>query len=250
MNTTTTYVILGLSLLFGWSFFSFIYPLIKEIIRIHITPTEYISELPSEGKVEVVGKTEHKIISSLLTQRECVLWQIVVQELWVSDGQHRGILETILIKPLQHPDWITTHIKTSSETFDIHDETGKIQILPADDVHLILRDNRESSSLFPFDPQIKDILEGLGIETTNYLGNDKPLRVYEHIIEPAEEIYILSEIKYENGVKTIGAEEGAQQIISDHSQRELLFKLYRDALARIFLFASIALTFFSVLNSK
>lgn len=248
MNNATTYLILGLGLLFAWSFFSYIYPIIKEIVRIHLTPTDNISALPLEGQVEVVGKTEHKIIYSLLTHKACVLWQIVVQELCVSNRYTRNDL-TDLIPFLKAPDWITTHIETSPEPFDVNDGTGKIRTLPAD-AYLLLRDNRESSSLFPLDPQIKDVLERLGIETTDSLGNDKPLRIYEHIIEPEEQIYILGEIKYGNGVKTITATENAQQIISDHSQQELLGKLYGDAMSRIFLLALTILGFWGLLNSQ
>ena len=86
---TIVYLVLGL-LLLARSFFSYIYPLIKEIIRIHLTPTDYISALPLAGQVEVIGKTGHETIPSLLTQKACVLWQIVVQESSMPDIQPRG----------------------------------------------------------------------------------------------------------------------------------------------------------------
>lgn len=247
MNDVTYVYLFGL-ILITWSFISYIYPVLKEIARIHLTPTDYINKLPLEGHVEVVGKTEGKTINSLLTQKACVLWQIVVQELSVPDGQPRGILASIIYS-LERPDWVTTYIKTSSEPFDVHDGTGRIQVLPAG-TRLILRNNRESSSLFPLDLQIKNVLERLDIEVVDYLGNKKSLRVYEHIIEPAEKIYIRGEIKYENGVKTITTAKNARQIISDHDQRGLLSKFYRDAIARIFLLALIIFFFFSILNSK
>lgn len=247
MNNVAYIYLFGL-LLITWSFISFIYPVLKEIARIYLTPTDYISNLPLERQVEVVGKTEGKTINSPMTQRACILWQIVVQESSVPYEQPRGILAYI-IKSLERPAWVTTHIKTSPEPFAVQDETGRIQVLPAG-TRLILRNNRESSSLFPLDLQIKNALERLDVETTDYLGNNKSLRVYEYIIEPAEKIYIRGEIKYENGVKTIATAKKFQQIISDHNQRELLGKFYLEAIVRIFLLALIIFIFFGILNLK
>lgn len=233
-NTTLVYVALSL-LWLTWSFFAYIYPLIKEIIRIQGTPTDQISALPMEGQVEVVGKTNHQTIHSLLTQKACVLWQIVVQEHTITG---------------RNSHWVTTYTETSMEPFEVTDGTGKIQILPAGS-YLLMRDKRKSSSLLAAsDPKIKDLMRRIGIETSDNFGINKMLRVYEHIIEPEEEIYILGEIKYENGVKSITAEDRTPQIISDRSQRELLRTLYWNVLSRIFMASILVFMFWSFLNTK
>lgn len=233
-NIAAFYVVRGTGLLFfAWLFSWYIYPVLKEIIRIQRTPTDYISALPFEGQVEVVGKAEGKTILSPFAQKACVLWQVDIQRY---GNKFDGPLVTI-------------HTERSPESFSINDGTGKIQISPAG-AYLILSDKRGSSSLFPMDFQSKNILEKLGVNTTDYLARYRALRVYERFIEPAEEIYILGEIEYRNGVRTIATADDTPAIISDHSQWQLLGKLYRDAAWRIFLAVFFAFELLIFLNKK
>ena len=68
-------------------------------------------------------------------------------------------------------------------------------------------------------------MKELGVDTSSPL-NLTSHRVYERLIEPGEQIYVLGKIKYKNGVKTIASEEGAPLVISDRRERQLLVKLY------------------------
>jgi len=228
-NIATFYVVRGIGLLFfAWLFSWYIYPIIKEIIRIQRTPTVHISALPFEGQVEVVGKPEGETILSPFAQDACVLWQVDVQLL--------GRQAT------------TIHTEIFPKSFYVNDGTGKIQIIPAG-AYLILDKKRKSSRFFPMDIQGKNILETIGIDTTGYQGYYKSFRLYERIIEPAEEIYVLGEIEYRNGTRTIVTTESTPEIISDHSQQELLGKLYLNATVRVFVLTVISFIIWSYISS-
>jgi hypothetical protein len=209
MNTTILILILGLAALVGIviSFSS-----IKKIIQIRRTPTCWISALPMEGPVEIVGQTGSKTTRSPITSTECVLWQVEVKE-QRSSGKSSH--------------WVTIFKETSTETFDVLDETGKVQVNPSGADLVLIDDVKESSGwLQSLDSQTLTAVERLGIETTGFLGLKKTLQVYERYVSPGENIYVLGEIQGSDGYKAIASAGGSPVIISDRSERELLTTLY------------------------
>jgi len=214
------------------------YSTIKEIIRIQRIPTDYVSALPSDGLVEVVGRAEcEKTLSSPLTQKTCVIWQVIVSE-EVSERTN-GYRSTT---------WITRYKDTSEEPFTLNDGTGKIQIHPAD-AKLVLHYavNEFSGFLQSVSPQIQGALENLGINTTGFLGLNKTLQIREYIIEPGKQIYVLGNIGYTDGIRSIVTEESTPLVISDRSEKELLSAFYWRLTGNIFFGALIVigLLFFS-----
>ena len=78
-NGDLTFVYLGLLGILVGMVLS--YKAIKEIIGIYRTPTSVISALLTEGQVEVVGKADcEKSITSPISHKPCVLWQVKVQD--------------------------------------------------------------------------------------------------------------------------------------------------------------------------
>jgi len=199
----------GLCLLI-WLLFS--YTTIKEIIRILSTSKfDNIGGLPTEGQVEVVGKAVDKTIQSPITQSACVLWQIEIQE--------------------RHPSrngyyWTTIHKEISKESFEIRDGTGKIQILPDCKSELMLKsDSIRSGKSHEFDSQTQAMLEKLGIKTSNSFGFDTKLQVIERYISTGDDVYVLGQVIYDNGIKTVTSGRGTRLIISDQGEKKVLGKL-------------------------
>jgi hypothetical protein len=107
-------------------------------------------------------------------------------------------------------------------------------------------DVQSSSNAYDYDPGIQSTLEGLGIKTTNFLGFNRSLRVFETYIQAGEQIYVHGYVNYDNGVKQIASGKGMSPIISDQSEKSVLTKLYwRVAIIGIFV-AFISFMFRSV----
>jgi hypothetical protein len=180
---------------------------IGEIINIRRKPTIAIGDLPGAGRVEVVGMAGQKISESPLTKSPCVLWQLKVEEEKVSN---KGNI-----------NWATVYDKTSNQPFEIYDETGRIQIQP-DGADLILG---EDASLDNLDAQATTALRSLGIETTNWLGSKKRMRVRERLISPEELVYVVGKIQQKDGSKSIAC-GGDRLVIADRGESDTLSTLY------------------------
>ncbi len=196
------------------------YSEIKDIIRIRRTPTSGINALPTAGRVEIVGKVEPASITSPLSETACAFWQVEVKK---KRSRSKG-----------GSYWETIYEDSSEEPFEIKDETGKIKIIPQN-ADLILNDNlEESSSLFnTLDERILNKLQKINIETKSFLGFDKSFKVYERLIKPGEQIYVLAEIHEMDGLSSF-AERISPLLISDRSERELLKTLYGSVAVKVF----------------
>ncbi len=153
--------------------------------NIQNTPASMISSLPSKGHVKIIGTAGENTISSPTTRTACVFWKIEVQEI---GGRY----------------WATTLEEVSEESFDVHDGTGTIQVLPDPSCELKLkRENMQSNTSHDFSPQMLGVLHQLGIETTGVLGLNKDLQVIEKFVRSGEQIHVWGDIKDENGIKKI-----------------------------------------------
>jgi len=195
-------------------------PLIQKIINIRRTPTTWISALPDTGHVEVTGKVGQKSFPSPINKSPCVLWQVEVKE---ERKSNKGT------------SWHTVYKQGSGEPFDLSDDTGTVQVRPAN-ADLILNDVSVSDRL---DLDQKEKLEEFGIKLTGFLGSEKKFRVYESLVAPEEQIYVVGGIQTRDGTKLFAAREGAPLFISDRGESGLLGALYKKV-GMNFLYAALA----------
>lgn len=194
---------------------------IKDIIRIYSTATSRINALPMAGLVEIVGKVEPGSITSPISATACAFWQVEVME------KRSGS------KGSSH--WETIYEASSEEPFEIKDETGKLKIRSQKARLILHNDLKESSGLFnSMDAHITEALLKMDIETKGFLGINRSLRVYERLLTPNEQIYVLAEIQ-ENEGQTSFADRIAPLLISDRSERGLLMTLYQRVAVKVFL---------------
>ena len=220
MNNPFLIIIWAISLVGLGCLISF--PTIKQIIRIYRTSTSRINALPPYGLVEIVGKVEPGSITSPISQTPCAFWQVEVKEKR-SSGSKGG------------SSWSTIYKKSSEEPFEIKDETGKIKIRPQQAELILNIDLEESSGLFSgMDSSTKEALQKMDIETKGFFGFEKSLKVYERLLTPDEQIYVLAEIRELDG-QTSFADRVSPLLISDRSERELLMTLYGRVAIKVLL---------------
>jgi hypothetical protein len=170
-------------------------------------PTTWISSLPSQGWVEVIGKVKGNPIKSLLEKSECAYWQLEVKE-YQSSGRGGG-------------RWKTVH-RESSGDFEVDDMTGRIKIQDSK-MDLVMSDETAMENL---DPDTKTLVEKLGIKTKGFMGLNKKLRVYERRIVPGEEILVLGKIQKSEGVISVSGASIVPVLISNLSKAELIKTLF------------------------
>src|SRR5512146_3326142 len=146
MDATAIVIILVLALLVG---LSISIPSINKIIRLRRTPTTWISALPPEGPVEVMGKVGEKTILSPITKTACAAYMLEVQQY----KRSRNSAGWKTISKTRSKDPSNAELRVSGESFD--------------------------DSL---DAEQKAALESLGIKTTGFFGTAKTLRVIEHLV--------------------------------------------------------------------
>jgi hypothetical protein len=205
MDTIAILAILILAFLVG---LAISVPSIIKIIRILRTPTTWISALPSEGAVEVMGKVGDKTILSPITRTACAAYMLEVQQYKRSRNSS---------------GWRTISKTRSKQPFEIDDETGTLLIDPSNAELMVSGEGFDDS----LNAEQKAALEGLGIKTTGFLGSEKKLRVIEHLVTPQQEIYAIGKIQPGLGKKTIAGEGSVPLIISDRSERDVLITLYK-----------------------
>lgn len=209
----------------------FSYRALIKIIRIYRTPVYRINELPTKGRVIVVGKAEGKNTKSILKKTDCSLWQVVIEGYRTYFNRNR---------------WLTIYSQMSQEPFELSDETGWIQIYPANAQLILYDDIKKSGSFFhPLPARIKRTIEELGVPTMDAPGIDSKLRVYERIIDPGDEIYVFGEVGYENGAKVIKSEGKLPFIISDHKEFDVTNTLFTQIVGNIAVGIFIALLIFT-----
>jgi len=175
-------------------------------------PITWISALPNQGWVEVVGKVRGETIKSLVNKLDCLFWQIEVQE--YHGGKGGG--------------WRSVH-KDSSGPFELDDMTGRLNI-QAGKSDFVLNDESVITNLG--DPE-RTLLEGLGIKTKGLLGFDKKLRIYERLITQGEEILVFGKFQKSEGLISGGSV--TPLVISNLSRAEML-KTYFWRTARQMIF--------------
>ncbi len=205
MNPVTIVIVLAFALLVG---LAISIPSIIKIIRIWRTPTTWISALPPEGPVEVMGKVGEKTILSPVTKTACAAYMLEVQQYKRSRNS---------------AGWRTISKTRSKEPFDIDDETGVVQIDPSGAELMVSGESFDDT----LDAEQKAALESLGIKTTGFLGFEKTLRVIEHLVLPQQEIYVIGMLQPGFGKKRIAGEGSIPLIISDSSERGVLLNLYK-----------------------
>jgi hypothetical protein len=207
------FVIILVAGLLYWIFLSA--STIKKIYRIQHTKTTKIYSLPNEGQVEVGGMTGQKILETPINKSPCVWWQLEVQEFIRKEHwSHKGGYSV-------DESWKTVYIKTSSEPFEIYDDTGYIFIQP-ENADLILGNQ---TYIWDLDIQMMNILDSFMI-TTNSEGEKRNLAVYERFIAPEQQIYTIGEIHRYDGVKFTRNQITAQ-VISDQDESGILGSLYQ-----------------------
>jgi hypothetical protein len=174
------------------------------------TPTTWISALPGQGWVEVLGRVRGEPLKSSLSKTDCSYWQLEVQE-FQQRGRGGGHWSTIL--------------RSSSGGFLVDDMTGRIQVTDGK-VSLITNneDLRDNS-----DPAIEDFLVRLGIKTTGFLGFKKRLRIYERWVAPQEEILVLGRLQKSTAPITIIGNDIQPLVLSNYSRQELNKSLFWQA---------------------
>ena len=170
-------------------------------------PTTWVSALPGQGWVEVIGKVKGDPIQSQIKKSECAYWQLEIKE-YKSGGRGGG-------------RWQTVH-KTSSGPFTVDDMTGRIKILEGG-ADMVLGDDPAVENL---DQPTKTILENLGVKTKGILGFDKRLRLYERTLAPEEEILVLGRIQRIEGQISISGGAIVPQVISNLNKAQTLKALF------------------------
>jgi hypothetical protein len=187
------------------------------------TSTGEIATLPADEYVEVVGQAESRnLIHSPITQTPCVLWQVQVSERRSSGKSSR---------------WVVVRSPASTESFEVSDGTGRVQVHPIRGVELLLRDDvKKSSGLFrSLDEQTQAALNKMGLDTKGLLNMNKPMRVQERYIEPGDQVYVLGKTYTSNGLRMLDG-ESAPLMISDRSELGLLSRFAWQVFVNILLF--------------
>lgn len=195
----------------------FSYPEIKKLVLIYRTPIHSIGNLPATGQVQVFGRADTTNTKSLLKRTNCCLWQIVIYE---DQGRRRRRVKI--------------YQQMSTEPFELVDGTGRIQVVPVN-AQLILHDDlyKKTDSITPLPPRTNETIQSLGIQTTNVLGLQRLLHVYEQIVRPGDDVFVLGEVTQENGVKIIKSTSGLPFVISDHRDGDVIETLFMQIAGKI-----------------
>ena len=180
-----------------------------KIFRMLRTSTGEIASLPTDEYVEVVGRAESRnLIHSPITQTPCVLWQVLISEKRSSGRSSR---------------WVVVRSPASTESFEVSDGTGRVQVHPMRGVELLLRDDvKKSSGLFrSLDEQTQAALTSMGVDTKGLLNMNKAMYVQERFIEPGDQVYVLGKTYTSGGQRMLDG-ENAPLMISDRSELSLL----------------------------
>jgi Zn-finger nucleic acid-binding protein len=183
-------------------------------------PTSPIRSL-AVGVVEVSGRAQpdRELLRAPFSGIPCVLFSYKVEARRESRNGTR---------------WETIAKGTSEEPFFVHDETGKVLVVPFD-ARLMLPDNRATRNNW-FGTLPEQTIQGLaklGISVDGWLG-EKTIRCSEAFILPEETVYVLGTAQENRGAAEstenqarlyIGSNRDHHFIISDRSEKELLSTL-------------------------
>ncbi len=226
-NEMTVYVIGILGGLFG---FLISYKELGKILRMLGTATSEIAQLQAGEQVQVVGQAYSvgSNITSPITQKACVVWQLEILE------KRRSGRST---------HWVTVYKNYSPEPFEVSDGTGRVRLEPRQNMELVLHnDVRKSSGVFSaLDADVQNKLNALGVNTKGFIFN-KSMQVNERYVEQGEQVYILGTALNTNGTLTMDGK--SPLIVSDHGKMRLLSRYALKVFGNILLFAVIAVAIY------
>ena len=189
-------------------------------------PTSTIRSL-ALGLVEISGQAqpEKGLLSTPFSGLPCVFYSYAVEER-VGSGKNAR--------------WETITKGTSEQPFFVSDTTGRVLVVPLG-AELILPDERtyRNNWFGELPPVTIAGLNRLGISTERWRGS-KTLRCRETFIIPEEQVYVLGTAHEHFGARErvenpariyIGNSQDHEFIISDRSEKALLFRLRWQVLA-------------------
>ncbi len=183
---------------------------IRNIFMVWRVPTTWISALPSQGWVQIIGRIRGNPIQSRFSKSECAFWQLEVQE-YQSGGKGGG-------------RWRTVH-KESSGAFAIDDMTGRISIQPGNPSFVLTNEMVIEKP----DQAAKLTLQNLGIKTKGFLGFDKRMRIFERLIAIEEEILITGRIQKSDAAISISGNSIIPLVIGNLAKSEMLNVLFKQS---------------------
>jgi hypothetical protein len=181
---------------------------IVKIIGVRRTPTTKINALPLGGRVEIVGNAQHESMLSPFSKTPCVFWRVKVEEDISSDEDSK---------------WITIYENVSYEPIEISDETGKIKV-SVDQANLELKNYWPNERT----DETKQFLNSRGFPSN--------CKVYEWLIKPDTQVYVLADIQ----------EPLSVQLISENNERGLLTTLYTRVILKVAVAVFIALVLYYI----
>lgn len=201
---------------------AFSYPKIKEVVYIRCIPAMKINALPTEGPVQVIGTAAQETVTSPISQKNCAVWQVEVQE--KHHGRGGGY-------------WSTKSKKTSSTPFELCDETGKVWV-DLTGADLIFRQGMEEEGWVDPSYMTPIAVSRLGKKIKSLLRSKKELRIKETCLSTKEKILILGTIESSEGQKKIKAVGHNPFVISYLGKDALLTKRYWEV-ATMFILISL-----------
>ncbi len=184
---------------------------LAQIMRIRRMPLNRISALPSAGTVAVTGSAGEKTILSPISKTPCAAYMIEVQEFkkTSNENDHTGF-------------WQTQGKMRSAAPFELHDNTGTIQVCPSGSDFVISLAGEYHN--LKVDQQA--VIQEMGIEVVDFHGNAKEINVKEYLIRPGDEIFVMGQIQGVDGIKSIASVGDESFVISDQGQQSALNALY------------------------
>ena len=194
---------------------------------IETTPTSSIRSL-AIGPVEITGnaKPSGPMLSSPFSGMPCVFFSYKVEE-----RQRYG----------KQDKWVTVTEGQSHLPFAVRDATGAVMIIPIGaELMIETRGTYQNGGHMNLPPTVEAGLATLGITSSGWLSS-KTLRCMESFILPEERVYILGTAQEGDQDESanearlfIGRHPDGVFMISDRSERDLVFKLQWQVLALLY----------------
>jgi Zn-finger nucleic acid-binding protein len=194
---------------------------------IETTPTSSIRSL-AIGPVEITGNAEPSgsMLSSPFGGMPCVFFSYTVEE-----RQRYG----------KQDKWVTVATGQSHLPFIVRDATGAVMIMPIGaELMIETRGTYQNGEHMDLPTTVEAGLATLGIVSSGWLSS-KTLRCTERFILPEERVYVLGTAQEGDQDESanearlfIGRHPDGLFMISDRSERDLLFKLQWQVLALLY----------------
>jgi hypothetical protein len=166
-------------------------------------PVTWISALPAQGWVAVVGKVKGDQIKNWSGDSECVFWHLQVKE-YRRSGEGGGYWKTIY--------------RESSGEFELDDMTGRVKVQTKSCDFVLSKE----TVIKKIDDTIRAKIENLGIKTKGFLGIDKRFRLHLRTLVLGEEILVLGKFQKDPQVLTLSGGVITPLVISNLGKAKLL----------------------------